>query len=102
MLTLINIISSFPKKLEYTFFLDTRYISIQRIRFSFAQLWRDITRRAHHGEGFTLAAQHLGDTKIPNLDDVPVLVEQDVLRLEIPVKYLLGVDVLEGEQDLHE
>lgn len=53
-----------------------------------------------HCVSFALATEDLGDAKVPYLDDHVVLVQEDVLSLEVPVEDLLGVDVVEGQEDL--
>ena len=54
-----------------------------------------------HRVSFALAHEDLGDAKVADLDDHLVLVQQDVLRLEVPVQDELVVHVVQRQQDLH-
>lgn len=51
------------------------------------------------GDGHLLVHQLLGEPEVGELD-VPVPIQQDVLRLEVPVDNLFGVQVLDGTHDL--
>lgn len=57
---------------------------------------------ATHRVGFALAAQDFGDAKVSDLDDHAMLVQEDVLGLQVTVQDLLGVHVVQGQEDLHE
>ena len=43
---------------------------------------------------FTLAEKNFGDAKVTDFDSFLLLIEQNILRLEISVQNLLGMNVL--------
>ena len=47
-----------------------------------------------------LAGEDLGDAKVTNLDDIPPLVQHDVLGLEVSVEDVEGVHVVQGNHNL--
>ena len=57
--------------------------------------------KGEHGEsnGHSLVHQLLGETKVGELD-MAVPVQQDVLRLQVPIDDVPGVQVLDGTDDL--
>jgi len=59
-------------------------------------LWRDVLGRSTERVGAIL--NHFGEPKIRELQ-VPVLCEQDILRLQISVNDVFGVAVLKNERD---
>ena len=50
--------------------------------------------------GGDFAGEHLGDAKVPHLDNRPLLIEHDVLSLEVAVKDVQRVDVFNGHHQL--
>lgn len=59
------------------------------------------TETGTHGVRFAFADEDFGDAKVADLHDHLVLVQQNILRLEVPVQDELVVHVVEGQQDLH-
>ncbi len=69
---------------------------------SFTHFWADVVGRAEDGLGAPLpGGEHLGDTKVTNLD-CSLLGEEDVGRLEVPVEHIAGVHVAECRDHLGE
>lgn len=58
--------------------------------------------QATHRVGFTLAAQDFRDTKVSDLDNHAMFVQEDVLSLQVTVQDLLGVHMVKSQEDLHE
>lgn len=56
---------------------------------------------AAHRVGFAFAAQDFGDAEVSDLDDHAMLVQEDVLGLQVTVQDLLGVHVVQGQENLH-
>ena len=63
-------------------------------------LWRNIFWCSAHAEcELVLIAANLGEPEISNFD-VPLFVQQDVLWLDVSIDDVLGMEILDGQEQL--